>query len=500
MASNATVLSLPGVSISVTGGLTGALLQQVVNVFASTTNPVDVVTLPGGVNDPTLPTAPDIHPNALVIPTDDTGTIIIPSGYDYVIYAGTGSLSGADASTALIGDNLTYTGTAGTVIGASGTETVTDNTNSAVLSFATGAVTVNASGNSDTVNLDNVSGADSIGLSGSGNTTNFDQDPSGSQVAETAAVAAAAGVATVGITGSDDVTNLGSGEIALFVLGSDLLNQTGGAATIVTSGAGIVTINATGGTTTIYDNNGGNTFSGGVSTEFVADGGAADTYNAVTGGADTIFAVTSLTYNGANAASTLFVGGAGAATVFAGTAATIYGGTGTGSYTEGTGSFFFQGSGGSDTILGGTTAASVTVWGNNNENTTVSQLGSASGGLYVAYGASDTLNATDARGGNTFVVYDATLPGGTNFTGNTTLVGSSLGGDAFDILAGTSTAAHTITIENWQASDTLNLSGFSAGDISTADAALASAGGSGATFTLSDNTTIKFVGTSPTHT
>ena len=92
------------------------------------------------------------------------------------------------------------------------------------------------------------------------------------------------------------------------------------------------------------------------------------------------------------------------------------------------------------------------------------------------------------------------MPGGT-FAGNTTLVGSSAGSDTFSIFVepGTAPPAHTITIENWQASDTLLLNSATAADLTTANTALAgAAAGAGASFILSDQTTIAFVGNHPT--
>ncbi len=61
---------------------------------------------------------------------------------------------------------------------------------------------------------------------------------------------------------------------------------------------------------------------------------------------------------------------------------------------------------------------------------------------------------------------------------------------------------HTITIDNFQAGDSFFLSGYSAADGATfQDAVLAnSTQGGGLQFTLSDNTTVKFINTHPTGT
>jgi hypothetical protein len=132
----------------------------------------------------------------------------------------------------------------------------------------------------------------------------------------------------------------------------------------------------------------------------------------------------------------------------------------------------------------------------------VTASGTAQHGVFVAYGEKDSINASMAGGGNSFIVVNQTLsvPAGT-FAGNTTLVGSGAGSDTFAILHETGTAppVHTITIQNWQVSDTMSLNDYTAADLTAANTALAGAApGAGASFTLSDHTTIAFVGAHPT--
>ena len=93
--------------------------------------------------------------------------------------------------------------------------------------------------------------------------------------------------------------------------------------------------------------------------------------------------------------------------------------------------------------------------------------------------------------------------GGT-FTGDSTLMGSTAGNDLFVVyIDGSSPPAHTVTIENWQASDTMFLSNLASPSqaLGTADAAAVKAfeAGSGSSLTLSDGTTIDFVGNKPTN-
>lgn len=510
---NATILSIGGVTVSTTGGLTGDLLQTVINTFAGGTNTTTVM---GGTDSPSIPGAPTQHalPNVLVIPSDDTGTISIPAGYDYVIYSGTGSLTGGDANTIIVGSGINYTGTAGTVLGTGGTESVTDSTAGANFSFFTGSYSLNASGSGDTLNID--SGASgNVTITGDNITLNLGTpSTAGGGASAAGALAAAAGAATVPlpniitITGTNEVTNVTGSDNLLFVTGTDMINASGGATTVVTGQGGTVTLNATGGTQVVFDNLqdiSGQIINGGMATEFVgAPGAATSTFTSSAGGADTVFAVTSINYQGSAAASTFFLGGDGAATVFAGTTATLFGGLGQSIYHEGTGGAFFWGADhaaatitGSDTVIGGATGA-VTMFGNNSENTTISQGGTGSGNIYVAWGQADTINAANAHGGGAFIVVDQSIAGVGNFSGDTTLVGSNAGLDTFAIFAETATTAHTITIENWQATDGLFLGGFNAADSAMASAALAAGAGHGASFTLSDNTTVTFLGTSPT--
>jgi hypothetical protein len=247
---------------------------------------------------------------------------------------------------------------------------------------------------------------------------------------------------------------------------------------------------------------------------------AASTVTSSAGGVDTVYALSGLTYNATAAASTLFIGGTGPVTINAPATATLFGGSGGGVYTEGsasTGSFFFWGRSGvdgavastSDTVLG-SDGAKGTVWGNANESITVSQAGAGAasvaasvfgtGNVYVPFGANDSINATNSAGGDSFVAYNASVAG-FNFVGNTTLTGSSNGLEDFGIFSAATggptipaAIAHTITIANWQSTDSLFLGDYTAADLTGLQAAQTAAAGGSFTFTLSDSTTISFVG------
>jgi hypothetical protein len=272
---------------------------------------------------------------------------------------------------------------------------------------------------------------------------------------------------------------------------------------------------------TVFDTLGSSVVQLGMESEYVSAASlGTSTLTSAAGGADTIFALSGVDYNATAATSSLFLGSnTSVVSVQAGTGATLFGGAAGGTYTEGTdsaGGFFFWGHAfgqsitatTSDTVIGTASSPQATVWGNNNENVTIMQpgasLASGKGNEFVAWGSADTINAMNANGGNTFIAWNASLPSGTSFTGDTTLVGSNAGNDAFVIFSAkeggltAASAAHTITIDNWQASDLLYLSGYSSADISTAQTALTADAGKGGSFTLSDGTKFVFTGVSPT--
>lgn len=282
----------------------------------------------------------------------------------------------------------------------------------------------------------------------------------------------------------------------VFATAATVFDQAAGANSIVSS-VGFMTINQTGGSLWVFDGIGHDVINEGPAFEYIGSpSGAASTLTASAGGSDTILAGSAVLYDGTSGGNSLFIGGTGVQTVVAAASETVFGGTGGGIYAPGGNAFLFFGAGASDTISGGITPTSV-IWGNTNERLDIT--GTAGYGTFVALGNNDSINASTAGGHNTFIAVNEALPQGT-FTGSTTLVGSNAGGDTFGIFGepGTPPPAHAIVIENWQASDTLYL-GYGASDLATADAALAAApAGAGATFTLSDHTTVQFIGNHPT--
>lgn len=299
------------------------------------------------------------------------------------------------------------------------------------------------------------------------------------------------------VTAAGQTVTIAGGASVISMAASGTVLQTGGASTITASAGGLAA-SATGGSQVIVAGAGGNVIAEAPSSMFVGTAGAAaSTLTATAGGSDTIIAGGPVLYNGAAGANSLFVAGTGAVSVVSAASEVVFGGTGGGSYQVGATSFFFIGGGGADTISGG--AAKPVIWGATNEQLTIANT--AAGDGVVAFGDNDRIDATADGGGSVFYIVNQALSDGSSFSGNTTLTGSSAGNDLFAVFAGSgpAPAAHTITLQNWQASDSMLMAGYGAADIATANAALqAAAPGGGAQFTLSDNTTISFVGVHPT--
>jgi hypothetical protein len=320
---------------------------------------------------------------------------------------------------------------------------------------------------------------------------------------------------TVTVTASvpgEVVTLAGTNNTDLFVTADSVTAMQSGGTNTINANAGSFTLNATGGSDVIYDTTGTNVFNLAPSfSEFVGGPSAAgaSTINGAVGGSDLIFAGQGgVDYNGAQATNSEYVGGAGESTVVGATNEIAFSGAGGGAFSIGTGSFDFVGGGGADTITAGSGSASGFIWGNNNENLTLASLagaGSVPGSSLVALGEDDSINAMNAAGGNTFFVYNQVPPvaGLTTFAGDTTLVGSTAGGDNFALFVdSTSPVAHTITIENWQSSDTMFITNLTnaGGGLSATDANAIAAfdGGNTQSFTLQDGTTVDFIGAKPT--
>ncbi|MBN9509643.1 MAG: hypothetical protein J0I21_11090 [Alphaproteobacteria bacterium] len=219
--------------------------------------------------------------------------------------------------------------------------------------------------------------------------------------------------------------------------------------------------------------------------------------------------ITGLLYQGGSG-SDLFVAGPGSNVTLTGAAQeTIYANTGSGSWNlSNTSQAYFGGGGGADSVTFGNTSA--TLWGNTNENFVVLPSSGTQSVHAVAFGDNDDLNLFSTSGHDSVVMWNANIGTGgtsTDFTGNTTLTASNAGNDLLAMFAGSqfgtpAEGAHTITVFNWESTDTFDLSfaqdasgnylaGYTAADADSATTQLAS----GHSFTLSDGTTVVFAST-----
>lgn len=455
--SGTTIVSVGSTSVSTSGALTGQLLKQFTASLAAT-NAVTVASASavGTVSNPITfasgPGAANNGNNTLIIPSSDSGDISVPSGYQFIIYQGSGTLLGANSTQVIIGD-LDYSGGAGTVLSTGSVGgTVADSAPGALLSFAGGTNVVSATGAGQTVQLDG---------------------------------------------GTNDVLALAA---------TQMIIQSGGASTINSSGAnaGSATAVASAGSMAFFGFGAGNdvvSVSGSTSLLFQGIGGTDTIFGG--GGSDTVIAGQAVYMGGSG--SNLFVGGAGTSTLYGAAQETIYGGTGGGVFSLGANSSdFFVAHGGadstamaSDSVVLGAKNVGDQVWGNSNENLTIGAAASATGAVVVGFGTNDSINMTNSAGNDTVVLWNVDF-GANPFTGNTTLTGASAGGDVFvmfgSLFGFASEGAHTVVINNWQSSDFLDLSaGYTTGDVTTAQAGT-NAGGV-FSFTLSDGTTVQIHGT-----
>jgi hypothetical protein len=259
-------------------------------------------------------------------------------------------------------------------------------------------------------------------------------------------------------------------------------------------------------TNSVTFTDGTNTYNGGNSTDDVITAGAGyDTINAGTGGGNTVFSGAGSTTinldNGADGTgdvvflgdgtSTVTASGAGDDTIAASTSGNvIYGGPG---------NLYFVGETGlgitSDTIIAGSGTAVMFGSANDSISLTNDTTSAQFADVFVAGAGNETLNGANAANGFAFFgnpdtsasVSDSVIGGsGTNYfstgAGSETLVGGS-GANVFDLNTVGGSGAH-ITIDNFTASDYISTEGTYTESVSNGNL----------TLTLSDNTTVEFVG------
>ena len=214
----------------------------------------------------------------------------------------------------------------------------------------------------------------------------------------------------------------------------------------------------------------------------------------------TVFATANDRFDLGSSQANVFVGGSGASTINALTGGGLFfGGTHGDDYNSGTSAAqTFVGLGGADTInsAGGTVAP--LLYALNGERMQV--VGGAATTV-VGFTQGGVVDVSRTSGNND-------LFAGYGDSGNETLVGATASVDStgaaihdtFVVGVNPNATAATITVDNWHAGDVFFLTGFGPADIATMDAAISNGlGASSLTFTLSDKTTINFVGNHPTN-
>lgn len=469
MSGNATVVQVGSVSVSTSGALTGQLLAQ----FASALSVASQATVPsttvvGTLGSPIVlpgPTGSGVG-QTLVVPVSDQGVISVPGGYQFIYSQGTNQVAGADSTQAVIGSSgpLNYSGGAGTVMATgtqAGTGTVVDTTAGAQFGVANAGELIFGL-------------ADSQGYG-------FDS-----------------GFSTLVATGKNGSVSVdGTGSVVSYFVTSADYTQTGGSATFI-AGAGGNTLNAAAGNTVFWGSSAGDMVTLGSGNAEILNSTGKSTITAGSG-ADTVFAQGGVNYTGGSGTS-FFIGGTGMSTVYTAKNEVAFGGKGGDVFSvQAGGSLLFVGTGGADTISGGTTKP--TMWGNNNESLTA--VNSVHGGIYIMYGNNDNLNMASA-GGASYVIG---VEGGP-FAGTQNITMSGAGNDTLVLHSASeyglaNAGAHTITITNWQATDVLDLTftaisgqdfGYQVSDQTAAQKAL----GSSSSVTLADGTKLVFQGAKPT--
>ena len=270
-------------------------------------------------------------------------------------------------------------------------------------------------------------------------------------------------------------------------------------------------VSAAAGTSTVFGVTNDTVSVGGYASMFFVGGTGTST---VAGGATnvTMFGNAGQVFDVGSARANIFVGGAaGASTINAGTGGgSFFGGqrgdlynSGNALQNYGVNPQVFVGLGGADTINNGAGGlVAPLTYAENAEHMTLE--GSAASTV-VAFTNNGYVDASRTVGNNTFFAgYGA---GG----GNATLIGSgnSFDGmgvathDTFVLGANPASLPSAVVVENWHTGDALFLAGFTQADAQTMDNAIVASpqqGGVGSlVFTLSDRTTVVFVGNHPTN-
>ena len=542
MAGNPTMTAIGSVSITATSIETNALFKSV-QAAVQGLPPAAVKTYSGQGSVP----APTDAGQALILSANVTGNVNIPQGYAYVV-AGQGSsatLNGGGSATTIVGDGFSYTGNAAKVVSGNGDSTIFDGAVGAdIVVGSAGRSTVTAGAASQTVHVGE-SGTASITASGAGDTivafsgSNTSISALGdNEVVSIAASGAssvtsggnnqtidvqAGGSAQITTDGTGDTVNIGSPGASSAAARAQALagastftnvvqDQRGRQNTINVTDAGSVnelvlgtadTVNASAGISTIFGLVADDVKAIGLGRIYFVGGSGVST---VFGGAAnaTVFATGAQVFNVGSAQANVFVGGTGVSTVNAGTGGgSFFGGTNGDNYNFGTGGAqVFLGLGGADTMNGGGGTVAPVIFATGAEHMAVTAATQKV--TIVSFANGGSIDTSTTGGGNDFFA-------GYGVGGNQTLIGSASGvdstgaatSDQFVAGANSNATPATITIDNWHAGDVFYLTGFTAADTATMDAAIDNSLANGAkgdlSFTLGDNTTITFIGNHPTN-
>ena len=255
------------------------------------------------------------------------------------------------------------------------------------------------------------------------------------------------------------------------------------------------TVNASAGTSTIFGLLADRVVASDQGKVYFVGGAGASTILGGTANA-TVFASTGQVFDVGAAQANVFVGGTAASTINAGTGGgSFFGGTSGDEYNIGTGAQqVFVGLGGADTLNGVSGAVAPTIFAIGAEHMTFTAATKPV--TVVSFASGGVIDASSTGGNNVFFA-------GFGVGGNQTLIGSTQGADVFVAGANSANTPSSITIDNWHSGDVFYLGGFTAGDNTTMDAAIANSLANGAkgdlSFTLSDNTKITFAGNHPTN-
>ncbi len=512
---NATVAAAGSATVQSAGGQTGQLLNTFNGLVAQAHNAVSY--------NGSYPTAAGIASlGAFTLAVAAASTSTVPS-----VIGNAGPLSGNGDTQVLLAAGAQSVTVAGFGNG------VANAADGAVIDGATIGNLIDSFGNKDTIN--DTANAATIAAGGAGNTVFLggngqylftDSGATGTytEVASLAGggagtVNGAGNIFVIGSYGTDQPTVQSAASVLQLTSSNfvQLLDPTAHAVLVLHGGTN--TISAVAGVSTVFATTGTDAYSASgnaASIFFVGAVGSVVGVSTVAGGsgADTIYAEAGVNYI-AGSGNDIFVGGSasvlGAADSLASTPyfhstvngttgrEVLFGGTIGDLYNVGGSADLIVNGGGADVIAGGSVAP--TLFGNTGGYDQL--LNTYAGAVLVANGNNDVINAAGASQGSKFFV--SNVPS----LGSATLVGSAgtptaATFDQFVIssVAGANAAPHTITIDGFQTGDAVFLLGYTPVDNQTFAAAVAAhaAQGGNLALTLSDNTTIQFMGNHPTAT